>query len=140
MLEAASDPWSHRLSSPSAIHRQGVSIGVTGRVLLPLPLPQNGLASYENYSHNSVTPPPPHRSEAMYRGVLYTQSLHSSSNVLIHSQGEICDNAQIFSSNLIKYSYSLFSMAVGTQQTDILDGEMESLQSLVWEWREEGER
>ena len=47
---------------------------------------------------------------------------------------------QIFSSNLIKYSYSLFSMAVGTQQTDILDGEMESLQSLVWEWREEGER
>ena len=58
MLEAASDPWSHRLSSPSAIHRQGVSIGVTGRVLLPLPLPQNGLASYENHSHNSVTPTP----------------------------------------------------------------------------------
>ena len=71
MLEAASDPWSHRLSSPSAIHRQGVSIGVTGRVLLLLPLPQNGLSSYENHSHNSVTPHP-HKSEAMYRGVLYT--------------------------------------------------------------------
>lgn len=140
MLEATSDPWSHRLSSPSAIHRQGVSIGVTGRVLLPLPLPQNGLASYENHSHNSVTPTPT-------KVKLCTEEFSTHS---LCTPPQMCSFTakarfvtmlnQIFSSNLIKYSYSLFSMAVGTQQTDILDGEMESLQSLVWEWREEGGR
>ena len=102
-----------------------MSIGITGVVLLPLPLPQNGLATKITVTTHTLLSPHP---------------LHSSSNVLIHSQGEICGNAQRFASNLIKYSYSLFSMVVGTQQIDTLDGEMESLQNLVWEWREEGGR
>ena len=101
-----------------------MSIGITGGVLFPLPLLQNGLASYENQSHTHT-----HTMYAPHRFCILLQITAKTRLV-----ADVSPNLALFLSN---QTVLPSSMGVGNRQKGTLGGEMESLQNLVWEWREE---